>query len=364
MKVLHVFKTYLPDSFTGIERVVHSISEGTFGMGVESTVLSLSRTPSGGFDVIGNHRGYQAKLDLYVASTGLSISMFRAFAELAKQSDLIHFHFPWPMMDVVEALVPTGKPSLVTYHSDIVKQARLLVLYRPLMHHFLSRMDAIVATSPNYIASSAVLQRHLGKTTMIPIGLPSDRIVPSAERMRYWQERVGSGYFLFVGAPRYYKGLNFLLDAARLSGLRVVMAGASADELTSPLPAEVVAVGRVNDEDKEALLELSLAFAFPSHLRSEAFGVSLLEAARAGKPMISCEIGTGTSYVNLHEQTGLVVPPADVPALASAMQQLNAVPDLARVMGEVAKRRFHEFFETERMSLAYQALYERLLARR
>ena len=60
-----------------------------------------------------------------------------------------------------------------------------------------------------------------------------------------------------------------------------------------------------------ALLALSYAILFPSHLRSEAFGISLLEGAMFGKPLISSEIGTGTTYINIDGKTGVVVPPSD-----------------------------------------------------
>ena len=72
----------------------------------------------------------------------------------------------------------------------------------------------------------------------------------------------------------------------------------------------VAVLGALDDADKVALLTLCYAVAFPSHLRSEAFGISLLEGAMYGKPMISSEIGTGTSYINIDGETGLVVPMA------------------------------------------------------
>ena len=81
-------------------------------------------------------------------------------------------------------------------------------------------------------------------------------------------------------------------------------------------------LGTLPDEDVRALQAVARFFVFPSHLRSEAFGLALLEAIAAGLPAISCEIGTGTSYVNAHGRTGLVVPPNDTTALADAMRTL------------------------------------------
>jgi len=334
---------------------------------VHSDVLSLSPHPSSAPLPIAHHFAHQAKLDLYVASTGLSLSVVEKFEQLSSKADIVNFHFPWPMMDVVHLLKPPKCPTVVTYHSDIVRQERLLALYRPLMHRFLDRVDCIVATSPNYLESSPVLQRYRGKTSMIPLGIDGVRPAFSSATLSRWRERVGEGFFLFVGAPRYYKGLEFLIEAARLSGLPLVIAGAGREEVENLGHNDLTnakIVGKVSDEDKEALLELSKAFVFPSHLRSEAFGVALVEAARAGRPMISCEIGTGTSFVNTDGVTGIVVPPANAAALASAMTYVSQNVEIAQRMGHHAADSFKSNFTSETMARSYYHLYETLLSKR
>jgi rhamnosyl/mannosyltransferase len=120
-------------------------------------------------------------------------------------------------------------------------------------------------------------------------------------------------------------------------------------------------LGPRGEADKFALIDAATALVLPSHLRTEAFGVVLLEASMRGKPMITAEIGTGTSFVNRHEETGLVVPPADPAALAAAMQRLWDNPELARRMGEAARRRFDAEFTAARMAERYAALYRRVL---
>lgn len=139
MRILHLFKTYRPDNFAGVEGVIWNIAEGTAPPGVESTVLFLSRNHRPGPQPIGRHLAQTAKLDLYLASTGLSISAFGEFARLAARADLIHYHFPWPMMDLLHLYANGNKPSVVTYHSDIVRQRMLGALYRPLMVRFLGK---------------------------------------------------------------------------------------------------------------------------------------------------------------------------------------------------------------------------------
>ena len=126
----------------------------------------------------------------------------------------------------------------------------------------------------------------------------------------------------------------------------------------------VVFVGAVGEEDKVALLTLCYALSFPSHLRSEAFGISLLEGAMYGKPLISCEIGSGTTYINIDGETGLVTPPGDVQALRAAMRTLWDNPKMAREMGARAAARFEATFTAEKMAASYAALYSELVARR
>ena len=362
MKVLHVYKTYLPDNFQGIPRVIWEIAEGTHRLGVTHEVLSVSATPEPQVVPVANHLSHRARQDLFIASTGLSLSVFRRYRELAAGADLIHYHFPWPLMDLLHLSAPRRLPSIVTYHSDIVRQKTLRRLYAPLMHRFLDSVDRLVATSPDYVRSSPVLQRHIDRVAVIPIGL-EDRSSPPADRIAHWRARLGEGFFLFVGALRYYKGLQFLAAAARETGLKVVIIGTGefGAELADNPPPSLIMLGELDDADRDAVMSLCRAFVFPSHLRSEAFGVAMLEAARAGKPMICCELGTGTTYVNVDGETGLVIRPADAAALGRAMLTFAADAALAQTMGRQARRRYEALFTAPAMAQAYVDLYEAVL---
>jgi rhamnosyl/mannosyltransferase len=95
----------------------------------------------------------------------------------------------------------------------------------------------------------------------------------------------------------------------------------------------------------------------PSHLRSEAFGMALVEAAMFGRPMISCAIGTGTSFVNQHEVSGFVVASESPAALAAAMNTLLSDEALARRMGRAARARYEQLFSGAALGEAYAKLY-------
>ncbi len=365
MKVLHFYRTYYPDSFGGVEQVIRQMVEGCSRLGVDAEVLTLTRDKANLELEFEGHVVHRVPLNIEIASTGISWSAFARFKQLAAKADLIHYHFPWPFMDIAHFACGIKTPSVVTYHSDIVRQKYLLKLYQPVMHRFLNKVDRIVATSPNYLATSPTLAQFRDKTEIITYGLERDIYPdPSEETLTKWRARFGHKFFLFVGVLRYYKGLHVLLDAIAGTSIPVVILGNGPVETELKQQAQrlglqhVHFVGALPEEDKVALLQLCYALVFPSHLRSEAFGITLLEAAMYGKPMISCEIGTGTSYVNIDQETGLVVPASDPPAFRQAMQYLFDHPELAERMGQAAAQRYATLFTAGKMAQSYHALYQ------
>ena len=371
MKVLHFYKTYLPDTIGGIEQVINQIARGTVQLGVTTEVLSLSPVMVDRTVEVDGHKVHRCRSNFEVASTPFSASAFLRFRQLAKEVDLIHYHFPYPFPDLLHFASRVNKPTLLTYHSDIIKQKHLLKLYRPLMLRFLSDVDQIVATSPNYLETSEVLAQFKYKTSAIPIGLDKSTYPEAApERQNYWRECFGQRFFLFVGVLRYYKGLHIIVEAARNSDYPIVIVGAGPVEHELKEQAaklrvrNMYFVGHVSDEDKVALLELCYAVIFPSHLRSEAFGISLLEGAMYGKPLISSEIGTGTTYINIDKESGIVVPPSDPTALRQAMDYLWNNPEEAAAMGKRAEARYWKLFTAKQMAQSYVNLYQKLLGKK
>ena len=369
MRILHFFKTYLPDSYGGVEQFIYQLARGSTLRGVDVDVLSLSSDVNRETEVFDGHTVHRVRKDFEIASTGFSFGAFSRFAALARQADIVHYHYPWPFGDVVHFATAVSKPTVLTYHSDIVRQQRLLKLYKPLMKRFLKSVDRIVATSQNYLETSDTLSGYLDKTQVVPIGLDRSTYPdPDAARLAAWREKVGERFFLFVGVLRYYKGLHILLDALCGTGYPLVIVGAGPIEAELRTHAAQIGltnihfVGALSESDKVALLELSYAVLFPSHLRSEAFGISLLEGAMFGKPMISSEIGTGTSYINIHGETGLVVPPNDPNNLREALRILYENPELAHEMGRRAYHRYQTYFTAEQMTGRYIDLYNELLS--
>jgi glycosyltransferase involved in cell wall biosynthesis len=365
MRVLHVYRTYFPDTQGGLEEVIRQICLTTGRHDVQSRVLSLTKDRDPATLTRTEALVCRAPLTAEVASCGVSTKAFSLYRTQAVWADLIHYHFPWPFADVLHLTSAVRRPSIVTYHSDIVRQRLLSRLYGPLMRRFLGSMDQIICTSPNYFTTSPVLTQFRDKVSIIPIGLDeAEHHSPSPELLGEVQQQFGNGFFLFVGVLRYYKGLHILLEAARNAPYRIVIVGAGPVE--QELKAQtarlglgnIVFAGRVSDKVKGALYQLCRAVVFPSYLRSEAFGVTLVEGAIHHRPLISTEIGTGTSYVNQDQQTGFVVPPSSPQRLRDEMDWLHNNPARAEQMGRAARARYEELFTGDLMGHRYQMVYK------
>lgn len=368
MKVLQFYRTYFPATQGGAEEAIRQICVATQKHGVQHRVLTLA--PVSKTEVLSRPEADVIRVPLQwePASCSMGIDALRAYREQAEWADVIHIHYPWPFADLVHLVSGVSKPVVVTYHSDILRQRWLQVLYSPLRHWFLSRARRLVATSPHYQDSSPILKRFREKSEVIPLGLSLETYTKATDAtLRNVLAQYGEGFFLFVGVLRYYKGLHILLEAAVQSGLPVVIAGSGPEELRLKRQARELGVtnvhfaGFVSNDEKAALYTLCRAVVFPSFMRSEAFGVTLLEGQWYSKPLISCEIGTGTSYVNKHGETGLVVPPGDAKAFAGAMTTLYQEPDNARRYGEAGRRRLESVFSGEKVGADYVRVYRELI---
>jgi glycosyltransferase involved in cell wall biosynthesis len=362
--VLHVYRTYFPDPPGGLQEAIRQIALSTTDLGLTNTVFTLSPRPVPQLMSLPEARVIRLRSWAAPSSCDLGgIESFITFAGLAKEADILQYHFPWPFADMLHAISGSDRPAIMTYHSDIVRQRWLGKVYAPLMWRTLRQMRVVVATSPAYQATSPVLSHPQvrDKVRVIPLGIVEDSYPKHGDSSIL--ERLGISFeepfFLFIGVLRYYKGVHFLIRAALGLGAKVVIAGSGPERetleaLSKEIGAQnIIFAGQVTDAEKVALLKSCRALVLPSHLRSEAFGMVLVEAAMFGRPLISCEIGTGTSYVNAHEVTGLVVAPEAPDRLAWAMNCLLSDSGLASTMGLDARARYDQLFSGPALGRAY-----------
>jgi glycosyltransferase involved in cell wall biosynthesis len=366
MRVLHVYKDYYP-VVGGMENHIRLLARGEARRGLEITVLVTSPTGKTEVAELEGVKVVKAARLATVASTPISLALFLWMRRL--RSDITHLHFPYPWGELAHLAFGQSQRTVITYHSDIVRQKGFLRLYRPLLRQVLARADRIIATSPNYVQSSPYLSEVSERCTVIPLGIDLEPFLkPRTEEVRRLREQHESPLLLFVGLLRYYKGLDHLLRAmcdidARLL---VVGSGPMAEDWHSlvselGLTGKVFFAGRVSDEELPAYFQACDMFVLPASHRSEAFGVVQVEAMASGRAVVSTELGTGTSYVNVHGETGLVVPPRDPGALASAINRLLADEPLRTKMGERGRERARQEFSQDLMIDRVLELYRSVL---
>jgi glycosyltransferase involved in cell wall biosynthesis len=371
MKVLHVYRSYFPDPPGGLQEAIRQICISTQQFGIENTIFTLSPKPNPKVIIRPEATVVRCRSWAAPASCDLGgIQAFSTFHKLAEQADLIHYLFPWPFADLLRETTPR-KPTVLTYISDIVRQRWQMAIYQPLMWRTLRRMDAIVSNASNYIESSPVLSHPSIKSRVrqIPLGINEHFYSEKEDREILARLKLNDDepFFLFIGVFRYYKGLHTLLNACPQIQGKIVIAGSGPEEdalhaqATRMRLRNVIFTGQVTENEKLSLLKACRGLVLPSHLRSEAYGMVLVEASMFGKPMVSCDINTGTSFVNKHLETGFVVPPEAPDLLAQSINTLMANKAIAEKFGRGARRRYETYFNGRILGEGYSRLYKEIL---
>lgn len=163
--------------------------------------------------------------------------------------------------------------------------------------------------------------------------------IPDALVLEAVPARSPESPLLFVGAVNPDKGVPTLLDAYRQLDAppALVLAGRHDPEYTFALPDGVRAAGPLPYDDVQSLMRSAFAVLVPS-VWAEPFGMVVLEAMAAGKPVIAAASG-GISEVVADGVTGLLVPPGNAPALAQAIRSLLDDPQLVHRLGRAAQDR-------------------------
>ncbi|MBN2209271.1 MAG: glycosyltransferase [Candidatus Coatesbacteria bacterium] len=371
LRVLQIYKDYYPPVFGGIEKHL-SLLCAKLSLVAHVDVLVANRKAQTEQEFINGIKVLKAGTFGRLLSAPLS-PLFGSYLS-RERYDILHFHLPNPTAVLSYLLVRPPGAVVVTWHSDIVRQRSFLPLYRPFLMRFLNLCDAILPTSERYARTSPFLTLHLDKCHPIPLGIDVSRFSPT-EKIKHQAAELRATYggrvVLFVGLLRYYKGLKFLIDAMQSldATLVIVGEGPMRAELESycqerRLKVKVFFAGAVDEEILPAYYHSCDVFCLPSIYRSEAFGVSQLEAMACGKPVVSTALDTGVPYVNLDGKTGLIVPPMDSAALAEALRSLLSDQVLAARLGEAARGRVLTEFTAEEMAQSVLAVYRSLVERR
>lgn len=358
IRVLQVNKLYAPET-GGVEKVVQDISEGMKKYSdINNRVLVCMKQ---GKSIVEKYNGVKVfragSIGTYL-SMPVSFDFFNYFKKLGGESDVIHFHMPFPLADVANALINYDGKVVIWWHSDIVRQKAIMPFYKPFMKKLLDRADCIIAATCGHINSSLYLPPYKDKCRIVPFGIDEEDFKTGESK-----EKILNNYdqrnkkVLFVGRLVYYKGISVLIDAffkVKNAELFIVGEGSLEKELvdrvkTAGAENKIHFMGFLDDSKLKAALRDCDMFVLPSVANSEAFGLVQLEAMIYGKPVINTKLPTGVPYVSIDSETGFTVEPGNVEAMAAAVQRLVDNDELRKNMGESAYSRVKEEFDKKLM---------------
>lgn len=355
LRVTMVNKYYYPPHLGGVETVVRNLSEGLVAeTGADVRALVSNEGGERVDEMVGGVEVVRLPRQFALSSAPIALSMPRTLRLEARRStppDIINLHFPYPWGELSWLMARPDIPMVLSYHSDIVRQKKLLAAYKPFLEAVLDRADLITTSSPNLRDGSPFLSTRADKVRLIDYGLRVDQIAePPAETLARAEqiraEHAGRKIVLFVGRLVYYKGAEVLVRAMSDVDADLVIIG------SGPLESGLREIAQSNgvaarttwehpreDDELSAYYRAADVFCLPSVANSEAFGLVQIEAHAAGTPAISTNLPTSVPYANLDGVTGLTVPVGDVEALASALNRLLGDDELRARLGDQARTR-------------------------
>jgi glycosyltransferase involved in cell wall biosynthesis len=354
MRILHLAKYYWPRS-GGMERVVQGLAEGAAALGHEVEVVAVQSL--GRSRELRRQRSSVTRAFSFGALGSEEIAP-GYIAAAWKRADVIHVHHPHPLADLACLLRAGRTPVVVTQHADARRG-----IYRPWIRLVLRRAKAIVVPSRAHVALSRELSGFEGKVEVIPFGIDERRWMFVPPPPPESPPRA-----LFIGRLVPYKGVDILLRALeRVPDLRLDIVGSGPEGPRLRTLAQALAVtdrvrwyGEYPDDDLPRRMADADFLVLPSVTVEEMFGLVVLEAMAAGRPVITTALPSAVREVNVPGTTGLEVPLRDVAALAQALETLSHDPALRRRLGQAGQRRVVEHFTQAVMAERHVALYERI----
>lgn len=302
-----------------------------------------------------------------VARISVSLRLSRQVKEVLERErfDVVHLHEPLLPALPVTVLRHSKTVNIGTFHA--FAQSNYGYFYgKPILKYFLGKLHGKIAVSPP--ARDFVSEYFPGQYEIIPNGIDYDRFAGVAPRPGSCFE--DGPNILFVGRLEKRKGLKYLLRAMvgvwqqfPTARLTVVGSGPLLEDYKRLVEVKqldkVCFAGFVSTEDLPKYYQNCDIFCAPS-TGQESFGIVLLEAMAAGRPIVASDI-QGYRFVVNNGTQGLLTPPQDEQSLALALVRLLSDGELRAKMGEAGKLRAQEF-SWDKVAGRVLTYYEKVIA--
>ncbi|MBR1592239.1 MAG: glycosyltransferase [Ruminococcus sp.] len=355
IRILEINKAYYPH-VGGIESLMRQYSERLSETDNTETEVLVCRENFGktySERINGIHVVRAGSLGTYF-SCPVSLSFIKLFKKMSESADTVHIHFPFPLADTALLLSGYKGRVVISWHSDIVRQKRLMFFYKPIMKKLLNRADCIITATQGHISGSDFLPEYRDKCVVIPYGINPGEYL-SIKRAPILTEKCtynGSVKVFFTGRLVYYKGVEVLIRAfTKLKNCELFISGTGVLESKLKEMTKKYNIGDIvhflgflpDEQLKQAYADCDI-FVLPSSAKSEAFGIVQLEAMVYGKPVINTRLDSGVPYVSIHGRTGFTVAPSNPAQLAKAIDILAKNKKLREKFGKNAAMRVKNNF--------------------
>ena len=335
-KFLSVCKRYSPE-IGGIEIVAEKIAKIAIEEGYSSEIITFNNDNVMKEEIIENIKVSRLPTIFEKGSIRLSFKYKEMMKRKAKDTDLILFHFPCfqPEIDFLFKDKYKKIKKICFYHGHVIGQGLLSVLYNKIItRRFLDAMDIIIVTSPNIKNSSFLLRDYQEKIEVIPLFVNLKHFYYREDNKRKFllnkfknkKEKI----VMYIGRLGRYKGLNYLVKSYKYLdkeiGIVIIGEGPKEKEIKKlvddlNLSKDILFLNHVPYSELPSYYSAADVFVLPSD-SGEAFGLVAIEAMACGIPVITTELGTGTSYHNIDGVTGRVIPPKNEEEIAKAIKEI------------------------------------------
>lgn len=328
-KVITSLGKYYYPTRGGVEKVTKDIAEIVDEFGYESRVISFDgekNRPEK--NIINNVKVFRYK-PIKIGPAPFSIKFYKNSKDIIENSDLIIAHYPNPIVENAILKYKGDKKIILFYHSDLIGYNKILTnLYNNHTQKILNKVDKIIVTSPNYAKTSINLKNFKNKIEIVPLTIDPNKF--DTEKTYKFDNFNYKNKILFVGRFVKYKGLEYLIKSLNYLndeyGLVIVGGGKRYKKYKKiinkyHLNNRIKFINNPSNEDLKNIYNSVDIFVLPSIMRSEAFGIVSLEAMYNRLPIVTTELGTGTSYYNIDGETGYVVTPKNEEYLAKSIKK-------------------------------------------